>query len=69
METKKDISIKQAKEVLSNAGYYVDNLWHVKDVINKYKDINKDEAYFILDEALTSERIQSEVFEAIEYFI
>jgi len=69
METKKDISIKQAKEVLENEGYYVDNLWHIKDVMNKYKDINKDEAYFILHKALTSERIQSEVFEAIEYFI
>jgi len=69
METKKDISIKQAKEVLENEGYYVDNLWHIKDVMNKYKDINKDKAYFILHKALTSERIQSEVFEAIEYFI
>ena len=69
METKKDISIKQAKEVLENAGYYVDNLWHIKDVINKYKDINEDEAYFILHKALTSERVQSEVFEAIDYYI
>ena len=65
----KNISIDEAKQVLENAGYYVDNLWHVKDVINRYKHINKDEAYFVLDEALTSERIQSEIFEAIEYFI
>ena len=65
----KNISIDEAKQALENAGYYVDNLWHVKDVMNKYRDINKDEAYFILDEALTSERIQSEIFEAIEYFI
>ena len=65
----KHISIDEAKQVLENAGYYAGNLWHVKDVMNKYKDINKDEAYFVLDEALTSERIQSEIFEAIEYFI
>ena len=69
MKTNKDISIEQAKEVLENEGYYVDNLWHIKDVMNKYKDINEDEAYFILDEVLTSERVQSEVFEAIDYCI
>ena len=69
MKTNKEISIEYAIEVLENAGYYVGNLWHVKDVMNKYKDINKDEAYFILDEVLTSERIQLEVFEAIDYSI
>ena len=67
MKTNKDISIEYAIEVLENAGYYAGNLWHVKDVMDKYKSIDKDEAYSILDEALKSERIQSEVFEAIDY--
>jgi len=69
METSKDISIENAIEVLENAGYYAGNLWHVKDVMNKYKWINQYEAYSILDEVLTSERVQSEVFEAIDYCI
>ena len=69
METSKDISVENAIEVLENAGYYAGNLWHVKDVMNKYKSINQDEAYSILDEVLTSERVQSEVFEAIDYCI
>lgn len=66
---KKDITTNEAKQILENEGYYVDNLWHIRDVIDKYEHIDKEEAYSILDEALTSEIIQSKIFEAIDYIV
>tara|TARA_R100000951_G_scaffold74770_1_gene63031 strand:- start:545 stop:793 length:249 start_codon:yes stop_codon:yes gene_type:complete len=36
--------IEQAKQVLKNNGYYIDNLWHINDVKD---NPNSNEDYFI----------------------
>ncbi len=56
--------IENAKKVLKDAGYYVDNLWHINDVKQNYK-VSDDEAYKILDVALTSDWITERTFEMI----
>ena len=66
MENK--ITIKEAKQILKNNGYYVDNLWNVIDVMERHK-VTEDEAYDILDESLQSEYIINTIFEQIDYTI
>lgn len=56
--------IEQAKQVLRDAGYYVDNLWHIQDVQNNHK-VSEEEAHIILGSALTSDYIIQEVFSMI----
>jgi hypothetical protein len=56
--------IEQAKQVLKDAGYFTDNLWHIQDVQNNHK-VSEEEAYEILGSALTSEYIVSETFAVI----
>jgi hypothetical protein len=66
MKNKNNMSkkIENAKKVLKDAGYYVDNLWHINDVKQNYK-VSDDEAYKILDVALTSDWITERTFEMI----
>lgn len=56
--------IKEAKQVLKEAGYFTDNLWHIQDVQINHK-VNDEEAYEILGLALTSDYITQEVFSMI----
>jgi hypothetical protein len=59
-----NISIEQAKQVLKEAGYFVDNLWHVSDV----KDSCNCDDYFaqhILLKALTNEATMEQIWFAI----
>ena len=57
---------EQAKQVLRDAGYYVDNLWHISDVMDKY-ECTKEEARKVLYGALKIERYyEDNTFEAIE---
>jgi hypothetical protein len=66
MKNKNNMSkkVENAKKVLKDAGYYVDNLWHINDVKQNYK-VSDDEAYKILDVALTSDWITERTFEMI----
>ena len=59
------MSIEQAKKVLKENGYYVDNLWHIEDVQQNYK-LDDDDAYDVLDKAMRSAYIMSSVFEMID---
>jgi hypothetical protein len=52
MEQSREIAIANAKLVLKQAGYYVDNLWHVDDIKINY-DCDDDMAQFILNEVLS----------------
>lgn len=54
------MTIEQAKQVLHDNGYYVDNLWHIEDVKSKSK-VDDVEAYHILDSALTNEWIMEQI--------
>lgn len=57
--------IKQAKAILKEAGYFVDNLWHIGDVKNNH-ECTDDEAYDILEQALTSDWITEQIFKEID---
>ena len=46
-----NMNIEQAKQVLKENGYYVDNLWHTDDV-HQFGDISEDGAYDVLDSVL-----------------
>lgn len=52
MKNLKDID--RAKQTLKQAGYYVDNLWTIYDVMYRYK-CTEDEAQEVLDLSLTNE--------------
>lgn len=68
MQTKSDqVEIDNAREILRSHGYYVDNLWHVTDVLDRC-DITNDEAYGILDEVLTGDVI-THINECIQDYI
>jgi hypothetical protein len=58
--------IQQAKEVLRNAGYFVDNLWHVDDVPNIEASLSKDQSIKILDMALTNEATMDQIWMSIQ---
>lgn len=61
----KQEQIKHAKDVLREAGYFVDNLWHIDDVQHRYK-CDADTAMSVLDSALTDDETMSQVWFAIE---
>jgi len=60
------MEVEKAKQVLREAGYFVDNLWHVDDVKGNYK-CSEDEAQEILEVALTSDNTYENIWFAIHY--
>ena len=64
METSRAIAIANAKLVLKQAGYFVDNLWHVNDVQDRF-ECDENTAQYILKDALTNDYIVEEIFEGI----
>ena len=63
----KYLAIENAKKVLKENGYFVDNLWHVDDVKSKFK-CDDDVAQGILDEALTNEATMEQIWFSIGEF-
>ena len=57
--------IEQARQVLKDAGYYVDNLWTVEDVkgVCKCEDVD---AMYILDKALNNEATMEQIWFSIK---
>jgi len=49
---------------LKENGYFVDNLWHINDVRDRF-DCTDEEAYKILDRVLSSEYAISSIHESI----
>jgi hypothetical protein len=66
-DRKKIDEIHNAKDVLKQAGYFVDNLWHINDVQGRYECDNKT-AQWILYNGLTNEYIVEKTFAQIDYF-
>ena len=58
------IRIEQAKTVLKNAGYFVDNLWSVADVQGIF-ECSQEEAMTVLNRALTNEATMEQIWLAI----
>ena len=53
------MTTEQAKEVLRNAGYYVDNLWSIQDVDDD--SLTDNEKQSVLNMALTNEYTMGEI--------
>jgi len=56
------MTTEQAKQVLTDAGFYVGNLWSINDI----SEGTPEERMNILERVLDSEYIQGEIIEAIE---
>ncbi len=61
------MTIEYAKKVLKAYGYFVDNLWKVEDVQDRY-ECDEDTAQYILDQALTNEGTMERIWIAIDIF-
>jgi hypothetical protein len=53
------MTTEQAKEVLRNAGYYVDNLWSIQDIDDD--SLTDNEKQSALNMALTNEYVMGEI--------
>jgi hypothetical protein len=65
MEQSREIAIANAKLVLKQAGYFVDNLWHINDVQDRH-ECDDDTAQKTLKQALTHPYIVERIFDIIE---
>jgi len=55
------MSIEEAKQVLEDNGYFVDNLWHIEDVRSKSNNISDEDAMGVLEQALTNDWIIEQI--------
>ena len=55
------MTIEQAKQVLEDNGYFVDNLWHIQDVRSKSDNISDEDAMGVLEQALTNDWITEQI--------
>lgn len=60
------MSVEEAKAVLRENGYFVDNLWHVDDVKLRYNCDDDEQAQDILDNALTNDATMEQIWFAID---
>ena len=58
--------IEKAREVLREAGYYVDNLWHIDDVRTLFENVTDEQAQEILDASLQNDATFDQIWFAIE---
>ena len=57
----------EAKQVLRDNGYFVENLWHIHDVYNVADgNIQKDQAMQVLSMALTNDATMHQIWESIQ---
>lgn len=66
METSREIAIANAKLVLKQAGFFVDNLWHVDDVKLRYNCENNDQAQDVLNNALTNDATMEQIWFSLD---
>ena len=60
------ITVEQAKKVLEDAGYQVNNLWHIEDVKQNY-NCTDEEAMEVLVEALDNEATIGQIWFAVNF--
>lgn len=66
MEARKKIdAIHNAREVLREAGYFVDNLWSISDIKDKFVCENET-AHDVLYDALTNDATMEQIWLAID---
>ena len=61
----KQAEIEQAKAILKQHGYFVDNLWTVNDVTDRY-ECTEEQAQEVLDDALTNEWVMEQIWSSID---
>jgi hypothetical protein len=67
--------VREARDFLTDQGYYVGNLWMTLDVLNyeledgSIPDLTEDEAMWVLDKVLSSEWLTEQVFVSIREHI
>lgn len=61
--------VEEAKKLLKDNGYYVDNLWHIDDVKQIKEGITEEEAQKVLDLALTNDATMEQIWFSIKEFI
>jgi hypothetical protein len=57
--------IEKAKQILRDAGYFVDNLWSIEDVQGNY-DCTDEQAMEVLEGALMNDYVMETIFEVID---
>lgn len=62
----KEMLVAQAKFTLKQAGYFVDNLWCVDDVMYRYDCEDENQAQYILKRALTNDATMEQIWLAID---
>jgi len=67
MEQSREVAIANAKLVLKQAGYFVDNLWSTQDVRELYPDASDEFCHRILNEALTDPYVMEVVWYKLEH--
>jgi hypothetical protein len=60
------MDLKEARKILRDAGYYVDNLWTVEDVTQNYK-CTREQAQEVLDRAMSNEATMNQIWLSIDY--
>lgn len=63
--TASSLEINKARQTLKDAGFFVDNLWCIDDVKSKF-NCTDDEAYDVLDDALTNDMTYEQIWSAID---
>jgi hypothetical protein len=58
--------IEKAKQVLREAGYYVDNLWSIQDVRDDNNELTDEQKMHALDMAFINEYTIEQIFYAID---
>ena len=60
------MNVEQAKQVLKDAGYFVDNLWHINDIKDKYNCDSDEQAQSILYNSLKNESVMEHIWDSID---
>jgi hypothetical protein len=58
--------VQKAKAILKQHGYFVDNLWSVQDVTDRY-ECTEEQAQEVLNRALTNEGTVEQIWFDINY--
>ena len=61
------VNTNTCKRILKTHGNFVDNLWRIDDVMDKYQ-VTEEEAQYILDKALTNDATMEQIWFAIDEF-
>jgi hypothetical protein len=61
------MTIEQAKQVLRDNGYFVDNLWNVTDVQEMF-ECTDEEAQEVLLASMTNEQTMEQIWYSIDEF-